>query len=216
MTDDWSALIEFASKWFVEPLERAPLDASALEAAHARCGPLPSLLCEWFELVGDRLQPVQDSPVPLQELRPAEDDASWLPLWWENQGVWSVDADLRGGAMVAVRWDGDVRQLATLESALLSMVVSDTLMGAAHGEPGPLGALHADVRGRVFVAPRQPDAHESLPALELPPYPLCGQPYRSNGDLVVRRWDDGVIDWMARTAEAEAQALALFGTEPAY
>ncbi len=118
--------------------------------------------------------------------------------------------------MVALRFDADLRRLTPLEPALLAMVVSDTLAAAAHGVPGPLGALHGDVRGRVFVAPRRTDAHERIPALELPPYPLCQEPFRSNGDLVVRRWDDGAIDWMARTREAEAQALALFGTEPAH
>lgn len=142
----WSWLGGFVGTWYADPLAAADgCGPDELAAAARRLGrPLPAELAEWFELVGHRLEDVQDSPARPDRIL-LDDDG--ICVWVENQGVWAIVADPDG-----VCRSSEVEHFATepvsVSEAVRGMVLSDTLVGAWPGlGRGPLGRLAGSVRG---------------------------------------------------------------------
>jgi len=95
-TDRWRALGTFVHRWYARPLSEddghTPLE---IESAARRLGtPLPVALAEWFELVGRRLQYVQDAP---RLLHIVSIENGMMRVWTENQGVWAIVTPVESG-----------------------------------------------------------------------------------------------------------------------
>ena len=216
----WVHLAAFVAKWYREPLAwpRGPrlerVDAQIAEVEHRLGAKLPQGVREWFALAGHRLTDVnQDRPVRLAALEVKD---GRVPVWWENEGNWSVDIELAGDeprAVVVSEVSGWNRR-ATTTQALRGMVVSDTLAGA-HGGIGPLGALRPDVvGGYVEDPPADIESRlESLPALDVFTSPYFEAPMRGHEALVVRAHPGAGCDWMDANPEGHAQARALFSLQ---
>ncbi|MBP6840256.1 MAG: hypothetical protein KA190_23355 [Kofleriaceae bacterium] len=197
--DRWRALGSFITRWYAQPLASADGDsATDVALAEARLGRrLPEALAEWYELVGRRLRPCQDSPRLLAELS-VTDGA--LSVWTENQGVWQVTCPLGGDdPRCDVDDDTYIRPDAPLSATLLGMLVSDTLVGAwaGHGV-GPLGELAAAVRGgylEEFSDAQVEALLAAYPPLPHPRNPYFSEPYRGADDTVVRI-QEVAIEWM--------------------
>lgn len=216
----WAPLAAFVARWYREPLAwpRGPrlerVDAQIAQVEHRLGSKLPQGIREWFALAGHRLADVnQDRPVRLEGL---EVEDGRLPVWWENQGNWSVDIELTGNEprAVVVSDEPNWNRRATTTQALRGMVVSDTLAGADRGV-GPLGALRPEVVGGYLEDP-PPDLEarlEALPALDVFINPYFEAPMRGHEALVVRAHPGAGCDWMAATPEALAQARALLSLQ---
>lgn len=206
----WEPLTGFVARWYRQPLcDGDGCSTEDLAATERRLGTrLPAALAEWFLLVDRRLQSVQDSPLRLQKLEIADDGL--LPVWWENQGVWSLrvrsDAPEDDPPMEA---DEEFPISGRLVETLLSMVTSDTLVGAWGGDHrGPMGWLGEHVRGGTVEG-----AEVSVVApLRLPLLPGPGNPFfqeldcRPRGDdTLVVRFNGADLEWMTATPEAFAR-----------
>ena len=69
-SERWRALGAFVERWYLRPLSDGDGN-TAHELAHAvarLARPLPGALAEWYELIGRRLRPGQDTPRLLAEL----------------------------------------------------------------------------------------------------------------------------------------------------
>lgn len=206
----WEPLTSFVARWFKRPLgDTDGCSADELAATERRLGVrLPAALAEWFLLVDRRLQSVQDSPLRLDKVK--IDDEGLLPVWWENQGVWSLR--VRSDAPEddpPIEADEEFPISGRLVETLLSMVTSDTLVGAWCGDHrGPLGWLGEHVRGgTVDGAEIEAVAWLRLPLLPGPGNPFFQEPkLRVRGDdtLVVRFTGAG-LEWMTATPEAFAR-----------
>jgi hypothetical protein len=213
----WAPLVRFAERWYAEPLGAAGLSAEAIEAAERRLGRrLPPAVAEWYQLVGHRLCDVnQDQPVRLDQLRVVENGLigpqTRLPLWNENQGNWSFDAELDSTddePWVSVDSQEPAwRRRDRLVRALLGMLYSDTLVGVWSGRGGPLGRLGPGVIGgyRDQAPDAVDEAVAALPAIDAVTNPYFDEPLRGHDALVIRG-SAGIWEWMAANEEAHAQA----------
>jgi hypothetical protein len=146
----WSWLGGFVGIWYADPLTAedgsTPDDLAAVEHEVGRR--LPVELAEWFTLVGNRLEDVQDSP--------ARPDQTWLVddrvcVWNENQGVWSIVAG-QDGLCSSTEEEHFPIDPVPVSAAIRGMVLSDMLFGAGPGPTcrGPLGRLARSVRGNTI------------------------------------------------------------------
>lgn len=235
----WEKLRRFVDRWYREPLgagspgrvgrlvdhwyHQRPGPGGSTEAqiaaAERRIGQrLPPAVREWFSLVGNRFCDVyQDMPVPLDELEPHD---GRLPLWWENQGCWSCDAELDGSdeeTWVSISSEGEVQTpRVPLAEAMLGHVTSDTLVGVHGGAwTGPLGPLAESVVGGSFEAgDAAVDARvAALPSLDAVINPHFIAPLRGHEALIVRSGPFKVHEWMAATEEAFREALTIFSID---
>lgn len=216
-TPRWQPLTDFVARWFERPLtDEDGCTPEELVAAEARLGGrLPASLAEWFLLVDRRLEDVQDSPVRLDLV--AVDDDGQLPVWLENQGVWGirVRADTADDDP-AIEPDEEFPISGRLVETLLSMVTSDTLVGAWSGDHrGPLGPLSAHVQGGYMH-----EGRAALEALGLAALPGPGNPHFQDdasatlGDTcTVVRLGGSSVEWMTATAEAYARVSRALGLE---
>jgi hypothetical protein len=206
-------------RWYFNPLSdtdgHAPLE---IEQVARQLGvSLPAALSEWFELVGQRLRFVQDSPRLLRELS-VEDDR--LRVWTENQGVWSIFAPLDAGddPVCVIRGDTNGSHNESLSRMLLGMLVSDTLVGGWSGSSqfGSLGELRSTVRSGYcddFI-----DARERLRSryreLDYAPNPFFEEAYRGDDATLVRFHSDVAIEWMTLNDDAFAALDAVLDLNP--
>jgi hypothetical protein len=220
-TDRWRPLAAFVERWYAHPLSdtdgNTPIEI-AVRTARLGCQ-LPASLIEWFELVGQRLRDVQDLPCRLADLR--IEGGSRVPIWMENQGVWSISAPLDAGDDPPCRVEGEFNAPldAPLSSTLLSMLLSDTLVGAwAGARIGPLGALRATVRGGLlfdeFTDAHVERAQSAFEALAIPRNPFFPEPYRGDNTTVIRL-QDVAIEWMTASDEAFTALDRVLNLQPA-
>ncbi|RRD50371.1 SMI1/KNR4 family protein [Buchananella hordeovulneris] len=204
-----------ALDWHAEPLMAehgcTPDEITALQT---RLGcPLPGVLREWLELVGHRLQEVQDIPGrPDTIVR----DGDNVLVWTENQDVWRLWSP--PGEDPVCLLEGMEAPPATLSQWLAGLVLSDTLVGAACGtRRGPLGELDTEVAGGVVelddpviiaaLRDRYPELKEPVP-------PFWDEPWRGDGETVLRGLGTEFIEWMATTPQAYARVDGLLDLEP--
>jgi hypothetical protein len=94
-TDRWRGLATFVERWYARPLSDAdghsPLEIEQVSRRVAVR--LPTVLGEWFELVGRRLHDVQDLPIRLDDLEAIDGE---VRIWSENQGVVHLGSSRRG------------------------------------------------------------------------------------------------------------------------
>ncbi|MGB5813101.1 MAG: hypothetical protein WBG86_21385, partial [Polyangiales bacterium] len=216
----WEPLRRFVERWYVEPLGETSLPFKKVEAVEAKLGcPIPLVVKEWYVLVGHRLDDAnQDRAVRLeqQQLRDGR-----LHLWWENQGNWSIEvAAGSSDEDLPVFVEGDTfaqETPATVTEALLGMVYSDTLVGAYSGcGAGPLGKLGLTVVGGYVdrLAPGVEPRVGVLPRLDVWPNPYFDKPAYGHEALVVRH-NGAAWEWMAATADAQAEAARVLGLSEA-
>lgn len=213
----WQPLQRFVARWYLEPLGERSLPVAEVAAVEEALGcRFPRSVEEWYVLVGHRLGGVQDTPVGLR--RQTVHDG-WIHLWTENQGVWCLAVNVSAEEEDPPAFvDGGVRPdhpSATVSEALLGMVVSDTLVAAwTETGYGPLGKLRPTVVGefRDDATARITERIRALPALPVWPNPFFPEPPRGHESLVMRECD-GCYEWMAATAEAEAEALRILELE---
>jgi hypothetical protein len=183
------------------PLVRRPLhgdDGCAPEesqAAAERVGvELPIALVEWFELLGSRLQQVQDEPATPSRLRTVQGRPV---VWAENQRVWSILTDGEGEGPLCVLDDPTAGAWAAtpLSVAVQAMLASDTLVGVwSDTGCGSLGRLNASVRGGALVDATQDEVDRlfsGYPPLPRPANPFWDTPVRGDANTLLR----GSLDW---------------------
>ncbi|MCL2090298.1 MAG: hypothetical protein FWH11_03575 [Micrococcales bacterium] len=232
-TPRWRWLPEVVERWYAEPLAAAdgadPDEVTAVASGLDR--ELPEVLVEWYLLVGNRLQDVQDSPATLEELpgaayrdRPAwVGDTDGIVVWWENQGCWALLVGSDGECFV--NDNGYEFGPVPLPTALHAMVLSDTLVGVwSHGDRqpegriGPLGQIAAGVRGGAVMDGDVPcqalcAAYAELP---VPGNPYFRVPPRGDSETVLRglEEDSPTFEWMTSSDAAFARLdklVDLFG-----
>ena len=209
----WQALARFVGRFY-----EAPLGAGMVSEAEVRArveqagGPVPTVVAEWFRLVGGRLMDVnQDRAVRLESLTVRD---GWIVLWVENQGNWWIEACAEsseddpktrvGGMGAATEWN------ATVTEALLGMAVSDSLIAAAVGSPhGPLGSFHPEVVGGNVDAPDAAAQVDALDPLDIVLNPYFEAPMRGDDSLIIRP-DGPFYTWMAADPDAELRANQVF------
>jgi hypothetical protein len=217
-TDRWRPLDRFVERWYASPIGPGDGHSSLeLEQATARAGAtLPAALTEWFELVGRRLRSAQDSPLRLDQLAVVD---GAIDVWTENQGVWAIITPVDAGDDPICRVNDATFASpdAPLSRTLLGMLVSDTLVGAWAGSHlGPLGPLHATVRGGYvedFTDDQVKHLRSTYAALSYPVNPYFPEAYRGD-DATVIRLEDVAIQWMTATDDAFVALDAALGLRP--
>jgi len=208
-TPRWAWLRRYLDTWCAEPL--AASDASTeqqLADAQQHLGPLPTLLREWFELVGARLCDIQDMPARPPKLRTSD---GRLVVWTENQGVWQILACPRPDG----HWDDDPPCVADegfdfaqpLSAALQAMTLSDTLVGImsllyTDRLEGPLGLLSQQVRGGMLEDAPDWDTFRHYPEHPVPNNPFYEDGLLRGDDTTILRDDSSCILWMTATDDA--------------
>lgn len=217
----WAWLGDVVDRWYAAPLTAA--DGSPREevdAAAARLGAtLPEALAEWFELVGRRLQPVQDYPATPADL--AVVDGAPV-VWTENQGVWQILCPPGAGDDPVCRVvDGELNLAdAPFSRVVRGMVLSDTLVGAWAGVgEGPLGQLHDQIVGGLIEDPTDTEIERVATAYEetsIPANPSWSTSVRGDGATVIRdEFADGMgIEWMCAGEAALARFSSVVDLEP--
>lgn len=211
-TDRWRWLADVLDRWYAEPLTAA--DGSTPEEIAATGTVLPTVLAEWFTLVGNRLRPVQDAPATPKDL----DEDGAVVVWTENQGCWAIRVDGPGDDPVCVL-DDDAYPFtpARLTATLHGMLLGDTLVGAWSGHRiGPLGRLAPGVRGGF--AKDATDAETAAVEAAYAPLPVAGNPFsgeapRADAAAIVRcgHW----LEWMTADDASFARIGALVDLDPA-
>jgi hypothetical protein len=148
----WTPLVDFVARYYASPLR--PEDGNTdeeIQQAESRLGTaLPAALRGWYRLVGRRLGGIQDYPHPLDRLKLRDDGL--IPVWVENQEVWTLSAALEPDDPDVVV-EGDFFEppdetAGPLSKILLAMLAGDTLVGAWSGTgKGTLGPLGERVLG---------------------------------------------------------------------
>lgn len=216
----WQPLKRFVSVWYRDPLGMHACAWDDVLRAEKNLGVrMPPALREWFVLAAGRFADVnQDRAVRLENIAVR---SGWIPFWWENQGVWSIQVEPNSQADdPRVRVDGDVFHeppLATVSEALLGMVYSDTIVGVWSSlGVGPLGPLrHSVVGGLTHENVDFQRVSSQLPLLDVYPNPYWDESPRGHDTLVVRGGECMAhIEWMAATAEAVAQLTDVLGEIP--
>ena len=207
--DRWAWLRDLLHYWYAEPLtarDGSPLEL--IDAAQERLGVrLPTALREWYELVGQRLDWIQDRPLPLELLEVTD---GRILFWVENQGVWQVLVRPDGEDPEATATQGDAGTAVPLSSWLRALTVSDTLVavwsGAGHGI---LGRLSPETRGEVFYEFTAHDVERltaAYPELPIPPLPYWSAPPRGGSPVIIRcdGIDGAMLEWATATDDAFA------------
>ena len=116
---------------------------------------------QWYRLLGRRLQPAQDTPVLLGKLLTLRSTVNTVPVWVENQGVWTIEVPIDAcDPSVTLTPPRDGWTGGALSTVLLAMLTSDTFVGAwSCTGTGPLGRLKGPVVGGYVVSVR---SHPSL------------------------------------------------------
>lgn len=210
----WQPLIACVDRWYSDPIGGGDgVSERELLGAEKRLGTrLPNLVREWHLLVGARLQPVQDSPATLKDLRADDLEAGRVVLWVENQGCWTVEAPLAGDGPAMVVWgEPDVPAVvAPVREALLGMLMSDTLVGAWAGRgQGTLGPLRPQVVGGCVDSVDRPTLdrlrarYATLDLQVGPSHSVEGQPQHGDRETLIRfdSYTDRV-EWMVASADA--------------
>lgn len=204
----WSWLGALVDTWYADPLTAedgsTPDDLAAIE--HDIGHPLPVELAEWFTLVGNRLEDVQDIP--------ARPDQTWVVddrvcVWVENQGVWCIVAD-QDGLCRSTEEDHFQIEPVPVSAAVRGMVLSDMLFGAGPGPAGrgPLGRLAGSVRGNAIedvTGAELAAVRAAYPVLAVAPNPFfAAVPVHGDESTVLRGdLDTGIgLMWMTATAAA--------------
>lgn len=219
-TTRWAWLAAFLDRWFADPLDAA--DGSTpdeIRGAAARAGidRLPTGLVEWFELVGRRLEPVQDAPATPETLRSL---AGAAVVWTENQGVWSILAgatDAEPGVLDDPEFGWTP---APLTDTLDAMLLSDTIVGAwSSSGRGPLGPLAEPVRAGMIAEvteTEQAALWAAYPELPLPSNPFWDDSPRGNAHAFLRgdTASGSGIEWMTATEQEFDRLAALVDLDP--
>ncbi|MCB9563475.1 MAG: hypothetical protein H6708_24000 [Kofleriaceae bacterium] len=222
-SERWRALGAFVERWYLRPLSDGDGN-TAHELAHAvarLARPLPGALAEWYELIGRRLRPGQDTPRLLAELSV---EAGRIRVWTENQGCWRIltRVDDSDDPRCFVDDASYASPDAPLSRTLLGMLVSDTLVGAWAGgavgaHAGSIGDLSPAVRGGYcdHVEEAQADRLRSAyPPLDLVCNPYFDEPCRGDGTTLVRI-SAVAIEWMTATDDAFTALDDVVGLAPA-
>ena len=133
-------------------------------------------------------------------------------LWMECQGEWSIGADLVPVDEPIARantYDVEPDPPAPLNYVMLGMVCDDALSAATSAtQSGCLGPLADSVYGGRFFdeSPSVQEAFMSLPELEYFRNPFFALRSRGDGELIVRRQDEFIWQWMSATPDAFERA----------
>jgi hypothetical protein len=213
-------LRELVARWYARPIADGDgnSDSEIIAVERDLGDELPGSLRAWYRLVGRRLEAVQDEAVALDLLAARRE---WLehpaavPVWQENQGVWTLAAPLGRAADPPALLEGDAHDWpgGLVSDVLLGMAVSETLMGRRAGVFGPLG--DAVVSGCREETTEEHDVaiRAALPRLPWLPNPfLTLDGYRGDASLVVAFIGTGWL-WMASDVEAFERARFLLRLE---
>jgi hypothetical protein len=223
-TDRWRGLAAFVQRWYARPLSDAdghsPLEIE--QVSRRLAVRFPTVVGEWFELVGRRLHDVQDLPIRLDDLEAIDGE---VRIWSENQGVWSIFVPLDAGDDPICLVDGDDEShqgpSTPLSQTLFGMVVSDTLVGAwSEMQIGPslgvLGELASSVRGGYcdnFTDKQVERLESAYPKLPHSINPTFEEPFRGDETTIIR-CQQVAIEWMTSTDDAFASLSAILDLEP--
>lgn len=220
-TPRWGWLGPFIERWFADPLQSGDgCELWEIRAAAERVGAaVPVALVEWFELVGCRLEPVQDQPATPSRLRAVQGRPV---VWTENQGVWSILATSDGEDPPCVLDDPTAGAWAEtpLSVAVQAMLASDTLVGVwSDTGRGPLGRLNPSVRGGALVDVTDDEVDRLFSIYE--PLPLPANPFyysavRGDADTLLRGsldWGMG-IEWATATPAAYERFAGMVDLDP--
>ncbi|MBB5785522.1 hypothetical protein [Jiangella mangrovi] len=213
--DRWRWLGDVVGTWYEGPLTAedgsTPDDLAMVENEIGR--PLPVELAEWFALVGNRLEDVQDSPGRPGRLY-LDDDG--ICVWVENQGVWSIVAG-QDGLCRSTEEERFPIEPVTVGAAVRGMVLSDMLFAVGHG---PLGRLAGSVRGNRIedvTAEMLAAVRASYPVLPVVPNPyFAAVPVHGDPDTIVRGdLETGIgLLWMTATVAARERLDRLIPLGP--
>lgn len=223
----WAWLKECIATWYAEPIsEKDGLPVETIDQAEARLGVrIPKVLQEWYELVGARLDFIQDQPLLPHQLQVTN---GHLEFWWENQGCWTLGAALNQGDNPPVHvfeGEGMMTKIFTLSAWLHGMTLSETVTGiwadrwaetlrtpdiGEYERRSFLGKVKAEVQGGYFgyVSEEVTQwATQHFPELSAPNVPFLE--CRTFGDqstfLRVSEGDVS-IEWMTATPQAFTEA----------
>ncbi len=212
----WAAFEQFVEQWYAQPLKPDLSVDAEIAATEKRLGcQFPEALRTWYQVSNNRLNIVQDLPQRLSDLHLDRPDR--LVIWRECQGVWVVEIDLSDPSDnpctgVMLEHPNDYcHRIGSLCEMLHGMVLGETFISLWEpGGNGPLGDYAPDVTGGVIMDPTD-EQRDRIRALQ--PVPVLTSPYfpeqvRGGTDLLLRV-SDPMIEWMARTPEAQARAAVL-------
>ncbi|HUQ03915.1 MAG TPA: SMI1/KNR4 family protein [Kofleriaceae bacterium] len=211
---DWTErLRQFVERWYAAPIRTGDGNSeSEIIAVERDLGDqLPESLRAWYRLVGKRLEPVQDEAITLELLAARRE---WLehpaavPVWHENQGVWTLAAPLGRAADPPAILEDDVLEWpgGAVSEALFGMAVSETLVARGNGVFGAIGG--AVTSGYVEDTSDEHDAaiRAALPRLPWVPNPFfAADGYRGDESLVALFIGSGWT-WMASDTDALERA----------
>ncbi|MDO4260015.1 MAG: hypothetical protein Q4C87_10915 [Actinomycetaceae bacterium] len=223
--DRWAWLKECIATWYADPLvESDGLSTETIDQAEARLEVrIPGVLREWYELVGARLDFIQDQPLLPHQLQVTN---GHLEFWWENQGCWRLGAALNQGddpPVHVLEVEDEASGIFTLSTWLQAMTLSETLVGVwadtvltvnidNHERRSFLGTVKKDVRGGYIDEVSEETSNwitHSFPRLSTPEVPLFE--FRTCGDestILRLTGDDISIEWMTATPAALKEAIA--------
>ncbi|MDN7442745.1 hypothetical protein QZM64_26645 [Burkholderia cepacia] len=211
----WQWLDELLRIWYVRALDSADgCSPDELADISARLNfVMPATLAEWFELVGHRLESVQDAPATPLTVRVQD---GLVSVWTENQAVWTLLVGAGNDPMCQIDSSDFCFPATPLSQALHGMTLSDTLVGAWDGNGrGPLGDLASSVVGGVIEDATDDEVARVLsafPQLKVPGNPFYNVPPYGDGTTILR---DGIgLEWAVATAEAFEHIDALVPLEP--
>ncbi|MGS0894824.1 hypothetical protein ACVBGC_20150 [Burkholderia stagnalis] len=211
----WQWLDELLRIWYARALDSADgCSPDELADISARLDVvLPVTLAEWFELVGHRLESVQDAPATPLTARVHD---GLISVWTENQAVWTLRVGAGIDPVCQIDSPDFCFPATPLSQALHGMALSDTLVGAWGGNGrGPLGDLASSVVGGVIEDAADDEVAHVLSAfsrLKIPGNPFYNVPPRGDGTTILR---DGIgLEWAVATTEAFERIDALVPLEP--
>lgn len=217
-TPRWSWLGDVLDRWYsTELCAEQGLSPAEIDTVERESGlTLPTAMREWFELVGHRLEAVQDSPARPGHLFEERDQ---VVIWAENQGCWFAVCPQRGDDPLAAFADSDL-DAAPVSTLLQAMTLSDTVIGAWSGDRrGPLGTLAPSVRGGLiedFTEAELSACARAYPPLAVPGNPFAPSNPRGDAETVLRGEPNGVwVEWMTATDDAFARLEQVVDLVPA-
>lgn len=197
--------------WHLNPLVTADgCTVEELTAIEERLGlPLPTVVREWFELLGHRLRAVQDAAATPETIS-VEDDR--IVIWTEDQGAWQLLVPPGGDDPVA-ELEFSPHELPT-SVWLTGMLISECLgaMWSWNEGTGPLGDLRPEVRGdgpmdevnaAVFEAVKQ--HHPELPW----PLPPMWDAWYGDDETIIRVNGTEILEWFTTSDAACARIQRL-------
>ncbi|MDO5067718.1 MAG: hypothetical protein Q4D96_10610 [Propionibacteriaceae bacterium] len=199
--------------WHRDPLVAADgCTARELTAIEERLGlPLPTVVQEWFELLGHRLRRVQDEAATPETIS-VEDDR--IVIWTEDQGAWQLLVP-PGGDDPLAELEFSPHELPTSQW-LTGMLMSECLgaMWEWNDGTGPLGEFRPEVRGdgpqdqinaATFEAVKQ-----HYPELPWPLSPMWDAWY-GDDETIIRVNGTDILEWFTTSDVAHARIQQLLG-----